>query len=464
MSEGRSAGRAPPSERSPADRPGPDRHADRPTRPLRILLVNQVFWPDVAATAQHADDLARHLVARGHQVQVIASRSIYWAGSGHRSLLPAREEHEGIEITRVGRSIFGRRSNLARAADFALFYVAAMTRALFVKRPDVVICFTTPPLIGLVGRMLRALRGVRFIYWVMDLYPDLPVACGVLRRGGLAARFFERVHRGILRSADAVVVLGRCMQRRVLEKGIDPSRVRIIHVWSDSEELGTTPHRDNAFRREWALDGAFTVMYAGNYGVGHDVATMLGAAKILRDREDIRFVFAGGGARKREVEGFISEHQLTNAQSQPYQPRERLGELLSAADVHLASQAADMAGLFVPSKLFGIMAAARPAIFVGNADAENALVLGESGCGWVIAPGDAVGLASLLRELAADPERCRSAGERGRDALALHYSRADGCRQWHELIESNSASEAAQRVAVGPVARDRYTSPPTPHR
>lgn len=413
---------------------------------MRILLINQVFYPDVAATAQHAHDLALHLIKHGHEVEVIASRSIYWKGGssgGAGELLPKREVVDGIEINRVGRSVFGKSNNLARAADFGLFYLAAMLKAFLVKQPDVVVCFTTPPLIALVGWMLRAIRGSRFVYWVMDLYPDLPVACGVMRKTSLIARVCERIHRFVLRRADRIVVLGRCMRSRVLEKGISNDAIEIVHVWSDTEEVKLIPREANPYRAEWGVGDAFVVMYSGNYGVGHDVQTMLGAALRLRDRNDIQFVFAGGGVRKKEVEGFITEHALKNAQSRPYQPRERLAELLTLADLHLASQAQSMAGLFVPSKLFGILAAARPAVFVGNADAENALVLEENNCGWVIPCGDIDGLVALIEKLAADRTLARETGERGRAALAAHYSREDGCERWRRLLERVAANPAS---------------------
>jgi len=408
---------------------------------MRVLLINQVFAPDVAATAQHAHDLAQHLVKAGHQVDVIASRSIYWPTGTQQGLLPKRETIDGIEVHRVGRSIFGKRSYLARAADFALFYVAAFLKCLFVRRPDVAVCFTTPPMIALLGVVLQVFRRSRFVYWVMDLYPDLPVFTGLMRRGGMMARSFESLHRFILRRADRVVVLGRCMRARVLAKGIPESKVEIIHVWSDAEEIRQVPPHQNEFRRAWALGDAFVVMYAGNFGIGHDMGTMLDAALRLRDRNDIRFVFAGGGARKKTVDAFLAEHALPNAQSRTSQPRERLADLLTAADVHLATQIPGMAGLFVPSKVFGMLAAGRPALFIGDDDAETALVLNEERCGWVIRAGDADALVSLIERLAADRSMARDYGERARRALVERYSREDGCERWRRLLEGVVAAK-----------------------
>ena len=267
---------------------------------MRVLLLNQVFYPDIAATAQHAHDLARDLVAHGHEVQVIASRSIY----GERGApLARREDLGGIEVHRVGRSLFGKASVAARLLDFGLFYVAATVKALTIRRPDVVICFTTPPFIALVGWLLRVLRGARFVYWVMDLYPDVPVGCGVMRQGSLACRFFESLNRFCLARADRVVVLGRCMMERVLSKGIDPGHVRFIGVWCDSEAVQPIPKEENPYRLRWNLQDKFVVMYSGNFGLAHDVATMCEAAAALADDQRIAFLFVGGERRSRSSNG-----------------------------------------------------------------------------------------------------------------------------------------------------------------
>ena len=116
---------------------------------MRIILLNQAFYPDHAATAQHAHDLAKYLVAQGHDVAVVASRSIYGSKG---AALPKRETVDGIEIHRVGKSIFGKASIIARLIDFALFYLLALTKVMTIKRPDVIVPFSTPPFIALAGR------------------------------------------------------------------------------------------------------------------------------------------------------------------------------------------------------------------------------------------------------------------------------------------------------------------------
>lgn len=403
---------------------------------MRVLLINQVFFPDVAATAQHGHDLARDLVRHGHDVSAIASRSLYGQKG---AALPSHEVVDGIQIHRVGRSFFGKSSILARVADFAFFYLAAMTKALMLPKHDVVICFTTPPFIAMVGRILRLVKGTKCIYWVMDLYPDLPIACGVMRSGSLASRFFESVNRSCLRAADADVVLGRCMADLVRRKGVPEERIRMIGVWSDQEEVKPVPREANSYRREWEIGDRTLIMYSGNFGIGHDVNTFLQSAQALRDDDRIRFAFVGGGKKKEEVERFVQEHGLqSTCVIAPYQPRERLDELLSAADAHLVSLLEGVEGIMVPSKLFGILAAGRPALFIGDQRSEISQVIVENECGASVRQGDVDSLTSMIRGYADDPESCRKAGDRARSALVEEHGAVHRLAAWRALLEELS--------------------------
>jgi colanic acid biosynthesis glycosyl transferase WcaI len=416
---------------------------------MRVLMLNQVFFPDVAATAQHAHDLAKHLVAHGHEVSVIASRSIYGKKG---AALPRLEYVDDIEVHRVGQSLFGKASIAARILDFGLFYVAAMFKALTVKRPDIVICFTTPPFIALVGWLVRMLRGggrhIKFVYWVMDLYPDLPVACGVMKPRSFVTRFFESINRFCLRKADRVVVLGRCMSDRVLSKGIDSAHVQHIGVWADQTEVKPLAREANPYRAEWNLGERFIVMYSGNFGLGHDVNTMCQAALRLRDDDSIRFVFAGDGKKKVTVENFVMNNALRNCVIAPYQPREKLDASLSCGDVHLATLLEGVEGIMVPCKLFGIMAAARPTIFIGHPSSELARVLVENECGVNVRQGDVDGLVTTIKEFAEHRLRTERFGENARRALIHAYNREKACEQWRGMLEGLVEKHATRQVAL----------------
>ncbi|TVR80855.1 MAG: glycosyltransferase WbuB [Rhodospirillales bacterium] len=407
---------------------------------MHVLIINQTFYPDVAATAQHAHDLAKHLHNHGHEVSVVTSRSLY-GQSG--AALPRTDVVDGIQILRVGQSIFGKASILARILDFSLFYMASAMKVMFVKRPDVVICLTTPPFIALVGLLVRRLRGGRCVYWVMDLYPDLPVACGVMRPDALLTRFFFFVNKVCLRRADRTVVLGRCMRGRIAAQGVNGPNIVPIDVWPPADNLAQ--HRDapNPFRTKWAPQNRFVVMYSGNFGLGHDVHTMCEAARLLNNESRVHFVFAGGGKKKTQVDEFVNVERLQNCTLVGFQPRDLLADSLGAADVHLVTLSEGVEGIMVPSKLFGIMAAGRPTIFVGAETSEIARILAENNCGLTVRPGDAEALATAITRLTDDPAVCRAMGERARRAIEQRYAQSHALERWRALLDDLVAPTGA---------------------
>jgi len=418
---------------------------------MRILLLNQSFHPDVAATAQHSFDLATHLAAAGHEVSVIASRSLYGIRGAQ---FERRSSTGGVSVYRVGSSWFGKAALPLRLLDFCAFWLLAAARALTLRRPDVVIALTTPPYIAALAWLVKRLRGSLFIYWAMDLYPDVPIACGVLRREGWSARVLEALNRFCLRRAERVVVLGRCMRRLILEKGIPAERISQIGVWPIEEPPEEAAATENAIRNEWLLGDSFIVMYSGNAGLGHDVETICQAMAALKSRAEIRFVFVGGGNRRVEVESFAAREELPNVSFYPYQARERLGLLLAAADLHLVSLRDAALGAMVPSKVYGVMAAGRPAIFIGPAESEAACVLTESGAGIAIRCGDAAGLSREIERLSRNRETAAEMGRIARRTLEASYSRDRSCGQWEELIaELGGRQEPAKSPSpVGTVA------------
>ncbi len=435
-----------------------------------VLILNQSFWPDVVATAQQADDLARFLAEQGDRVTVIASRSLY----GKRGArLPSRESVAGVSIYRVSWNIFDKGGTATRALDYLRFNIACAMKALLLPRQDVVICLTTPPFVAIVGLMLCWLKGTEFVFWTMDLYPDLPVEAGMMRRNGLAHKVLSVLDVLCLRRANQVVTLGRCMERRIRAKGVDPRRISIIPPWSDPEEIQdlpplqvapavdalsrmrpeATPRRvGNAFRTEWNLGDRFVIQYSGNFGLGHDYQTVLDAMLASKDDDGIRWVIVGGGVAWPKVERFIEEHGIRNVVLKPYQARARLGDLISLGDVHLVLMVPSFEGVILPSKFYGIMAAGRPTVFVGPEGSEIALTIKEYRCGVVVPNGNASGLLRVIDELRREPGLALALGQRGRKALEERFSRELACRSWHSLLHrERSVPDAA------PAARTQVT-------
>ena len=409
---------------------------------MHILILNQTFYPDVAATAQHMWDLAQHLEAHGHKVSAVTSRMIYGTD---RQLRNKFEKIGDIEIHRVPGTRFGKKTQLGRLLDFGSYYLSAAWRLQHLPEPDVILALTSPPMIATLAMVQKQFRyapsgrPVRFVYHVMDLYPDAAVASGVISAGLRTDRAMRRLTARTLEVADAVIALGRDMKERLLRQYgsyIRAERIHIIQPWSDGAELHPLPRHENPLARELGVTDTFNIVYSGNLGVAHDLETFTDAIEIMKDDPPgIRWLFIGSGKRFAELSERVRAAGWTNVQLLGYQERETLNQSLNLADVHLVSQLPTFTGVVVPSKLFGILAVAKPAIMVGPPDAECSRIIEDHRAGYVIPNGDAESLVRHLRELRRDPELARSLGRNGRCAFERLYERQVACERIRLLLE-----------------------------
>lgn len=329
---------------------------------MKILLVNQCFYPDVVSAGQHLTDLAVELSGRGHQVTVISSRRGY---DDPRLSFPARERWSGIDIRRVPVLGLGKKSKLRRAADFLSFYVSCFVQMLSLPRQDLLVMMTSPPLIAFAGALVRRLRGGRLAIWIMDLNPDEAIAAGVLRPRSLPARLLEWLLRASLRGAQRIIVLDRFMQERVVQRDVPPEKISIVPPWSHDEAIAYDVNGRNQFRRQHHCEDKLVVMYSGNHSPCHPLDTLLGAAERLRTDDRVRFCFIGGGSEFRKVQQFAAANRLGNILCLPYQPLNQVSASLSAADLQVVVMGEPYPGIKHPCKIYNIVALGIPFIFIG---------------------------------------------------------------------------------------------------
>ena len=329
---------------------------------MRVLLLNQTFYPDVVSTAQHAADLAAGLADAGHEVTVLASRHAYDDPS-HR--FPARERWRGVTILRAPCAGLGKSTLWRRAIDFGSFLLSCAIHLVFLRRFDLVIAMTSPPLIGVLAALFVRAKGGTMVSWVMDLNPDEAIAAGALRRDSLIARCLSGLLRFSLAASAVVVVLDRFMRDRVVAKGVPAERVAILPPWSHSAEIHFDERGRDRFRDLHGLTRKFVVMYSGNHSPCHPLDTILLAAREMREDTDIVFAFIGGGSEFCKVVDFAARNQLRNIACLPYQPLASLSDSLSAADLHLVVMGEAFAGIVHPCKIYNVLAVGRPCLYIG---------------------------------------------------------------------------------------------------
>ncbi len=372
---------------------------------MKILLLNQFFWPDSSATSQLLTDLARGLSERGHEVFAIAADGGY-APSAFGEAPP------DVTVYRVKALPFVR-GRLGRVLSYLSFYVSATVRGLTVPRPDLVLTLTTPPLLSLLGTILKAVRGSRHFIWEMDVYPDVAVDLEYFRAGGLPDRLTGILADFSRRRSDGILSLGECMRERLIGRGIPAGKISVAENWADG----------NAIRpiSQARSDGKLVLLYSGNLGLAHDLGTVTGAIEALSGDDRFRFLFAGSGGRRKELEEFCHAREIRSVEMRPYAQRASLSESLAAGDIGLVTQREICCGSVVPSKVYGLLAAGKPILFIGPENSTPAYIVKRFRCGWHISCGDVRSLVGLLQYLADHPEEVARAGASARETLLRHY-------------------------------------------
>jgi glycosyltransferase involved in cell wall biosynthesis len=397
---------------------------------VKIVFFNRFFFPDTSATSQILSDLAFHLAGEGANVHVVTSK----VPGGSEPLATIR----GVTVHRVTRAIEGPHGLARRALAYLGYYRGARAKAReLLDRGDIAVLKTDPPLLSsFVGPIAHA-RGAQVIAWMHDVFPEVAREYGVPGMKGPLFALLRRMRNASLAAADKVVAIGEGMASRLAAEGVAPAKLTVIHNWADASAIRPVPRDTNALRRAWGLDGRFVVGYSGNLGRVHEFDTLLDAAKKLAHRDDIRFVIVGRGPRLAEVQARVERESIANVAFHPHQERASLGESLGVPDVHVCVLDPRFDSLVLPSKLYGIMAAARPILFVGDPRGESARIVADADCGQSFRTGDSDALAGAIAGLAGDPNRCEALGRAGRAAFETRYAMEKALGTWRETLAAS---------------------------
>jgi glycosyltransferase involved in cell wall biosynthesis len=384
---------------------------------MRLLLINQFFWPDTAPTGRYLMDVACAIDEQGGAVEMTA----ICGASDYR--IADDTPPPPVRILRPSVTRFSP-NTVGRVLSYGSFLAGAIVAGFHVGRPDTVITLTTPPLTSVFGRILKLARGCRHFVWEMDVYPDIAVDLGVFKPRAILTGVIGALADWSRRNADGVIVLGEDMKARLIARDIPAHKIHVAENWADGTEITPLPFPK----------GPLVVHYSGNFGRAHDVDTIAGAVKTHKNDPRFQFVFAGGGVRRQQLQDLCAEESVTNVSFLPYAPRLELGASLAEGHVGLVTQLPETCGSVVPSKTYGIMAAGRPILYIGPREATPARIIERFGCGWQVNPGDQATLTKLLGRLAAERQLVYEAGGRARQAFEKHYDRAIGVARILKIV------------------------------
>jgi colanic acid biosynthesis glycosyl transferase WcaI len=412
---------------------------------MKILFLTENFPPETNAAATRVYERALYWVRDGHEVTVLTSAPNFPEGrlfEGYENRWRQAQTVDGIRVVRV-KTFIARNAGVAlRTLDFVSFMCTAFFAGLFERRPDV-IAATSPQFFAAVGGWLLAFcRRRPFVFELGDLWPASIVAVGAMKPS-LPLRLVEKLELFLYRRSAAVAALTRAFRENLIRRGIDPAKIRVVRNGVDAGRYGPRD-RDAALAAEWGLTDKFVVGYVGTHGLAHALENVVAAADRLRDREDIRFLFAGAGAARDALIRDAAARGLDNILFLPMQPKERMPAVWSLCDVALVHLKDEPTfAEVIPSKIFEAMAMGLPLLLAAPEGEASEIVAGEK-AGPVVPPEDPAALAAAVEMLAGD-DAARAAYAAAALAATPRYSRES---QATEMIEVFEAAIAGRPVSL----------------
>lgn len=331
---------------------------------MRYLIISQVFFPDTVSVSQHISDLAFKLVEKGNSVTIFTSCRSY---EDKKIEYLKKEIVNGVIVYRLPQTSFGKSNILYRIIDFFTFYCSITFKLLFVDRRnfDIIIGTTVPPLLSFIGVLVSKWKRLKFVYWIMDLQPELSIISGLIKNESLSAKIFTQLGNYIFKSSDRIISLDRFMTKYILTRGAQINTISTIPVWPVVENKFNGNRFENPFRIENNFGEKIVVMYSGNHAFVHPLDTLLSTALRMKDNPNFLFVFVGGGVRKKDVTTFKNNYRLQNIVQLPFQPRENIHFSLGASDIQVVILGEGQVGYTHPNKIYGALYIGKPILYIG---------------------------------------------------------------------------------------------------
>lgn len=403
---------------------------------MKILVMGMNYTPECTGIAPFTTDLCEYLVHQGHQVFMFTSFPHYpeWKiHQDYRGKLFMIEHINGVRVYRCPLYVPSKPTTIRRIIYDTSLSLSILLVGLTKKDIDLILVISPPLQLGMTGYLLSKLRKTPFLLQIKDLIPDTALALGMIKNQE-AIKLAYTVERFIYRKASAILVICNGFAENLRAKGVPNSKIFVLPDWVDTDFIRPLK-RNNHFRQVQGLsDREFVVLHAGNMGAKQGLENTIDAAERLRDQLDISFFLVGGGSEKEHLMKLATSKKLTNVRFLPLQPRALLPHMLSAADVLLINQRADVVDMVIPSKLLNYMAAGRPIIGAVHPKSEAARYISWADCGLIIPPEKPEVLADAIRQLYTAPELAPRFGRNARAFAEEHFAKEKVLRRYAEVL------------------------------
>ncbi|MEA5506200.1 glycosyltransferase family 4 protein [Halotia wernerae UHCC 0503] len=411
---------------------------------MHILIYSYNYHPEPIGIAPLMTELAEGLVERGHEVRVITGmpnypqRQIY---DGYRGKLYVTEQKNGVKIQRSYLRIKSKPNLIDRLLLELSFVFTSLPQALKGERPDVILLTVPPLLVCLPATLLGWLYNCPVVLNVQDILPEAAVRVGLIKNK-LIIRAFETLEKFAYRTAHTISVIADGFVDNLVQKNVPANKIACIPNWVNLNFVKPLSKQNNSWKSAHQLDDKFVVLYSGNIALTQGLETVVEAAVRLLHIKDIAFVIAGESKALERLQQHCLTCGADNVLLVPLQPREKLPQMLAAADVGLIVQKRNVISFNMPSKIPLLLASGRPIVGSVPATGTAAKAIQQSGGGLVVEPESPESLANAVQNLYANPALAAQLGDKGRKFAVKNYAFEQALDSYEQLFTDVIANRA----------------------
>ena len=407
---------------------------------MKILRLCPYYEPEQISSSYLTKDLEEAYVNAGFEIEIYVptpTRSISKEVRKQYKKIKYEEKFNGkIKVYRF--SMFREGKNpVYRAIRYLLCNTIHYFKGIHAKDINLIIAGSTPPTQGMIAAFVKKRLNVPMVYRLSDVFPDSLVNTGLAKYGSLLWRIGRIIEDFTYKNADKIVVVSNDIKQNIISKGVPLKKIEVVHDWTDENAIKNITRDKNTLFDELHLDrNLFYITYAGNLGNSQGVETILGAADLLKDKTDIRFIIFGNGLKENELKQLASVKQLNNISFYPLQPQGRISEVYSLGDASIVICKYGVGKTGMPSKTWSIMSAGTAVLASFDYNTELQYIIENYNTGLFSKADDFSKLADNIFTLYSNRELCKNYGQNGRKYIEEQLTKTKCTKQMIDIISS----------------------------
>ncbi len=404
---------------------------------MKILIVADVYPPEVSSAANLMQELAEGLKKRGHQIIVATSYPRhYLTEQTKEKTFDIFSNENGINVIRIKVLPHHKVNFIIRGISQLLlpFLFFAKIKE-FIKEIDVVIVYSPPLPLALIGKMIKRRYKAKFILNMQDIFPQNAIDLGVLNgwKYKPAIWLFEWMEKMVYQAADKITFHSEGGRRFLIDKKRVPeNKIITLPNWIDLA-LYQNLKQKISFRKQWGLQNKFIFLFAGIMGPAQGLDFLMEVARKVSDMKDVVFLLVGDGMEKEKIKKMIKDYSLKNVIIKPFVSKEDYPYLVKDFDVGLVCLSSQNKTSFIPGKFLGYMAAAKPILAFLNEESDSFTLIEKARCGYAAVAGNIEEAENLVRKMHKEKNNVKEIGREGFKYIKENLSLSTAINKFEEL-------------------------------